>query len=57
MATLPTGPYLSALRCEAHERTPIWIMRAGRPLPARYRAVREKTSFIGLSRRPSWPAR
>jgi len=52
MDTLQHLPYLSALRCEPHERTPIWIMRqAGRYLPE-YRAVREKTSFIGLCKTP-----
>lgn len=52
MTTTTGSPYLAALRGEAHERRPIWVMRqAGRYLPE-YRAVREKTSFIGLCKTP-----
>jgi uroporphyrinogen decarboxylase len=52
MSTIADSPYLSALRGEKHERTPIWIMRqAGRYLPE-YMAVREKISFVGLCKTP-----
>ena len=41
-----------ALRSEEVDRPPIWFMRqAGRYLPE-YRAVREKTTFLGLCRDP-----
>lgn len=52
MPAITGSPYLAALRGEKPERRPIWIMRqAGRYLPE-YRAVREKTSFIGLCKTP-----
>jgi uroporphyrinogen decarboxylase len=41
-----------ALRGETNDRPPIWFMRqAGRYLPE-YRAVRERTTFLGLCRDP-----
>lgn len=47
---------MRALRSEAVERTPIWIMRqAGRYLPE-YRAVREKYSFLQLCKTPELAA-
>jgi uroporphyrinogen decarboxylase len=44
------GRMLAALRCEAVDRPPIWFMRqAGRHLP-RYKALRERLSFLDLCR-------
>ncbi|MCL2332622.1 MAG: uroporphyrinogen decarboxylase [Actinomycetia bacterium] len=43
---------IRAARCEATERTPVWMMRqAGRFLPE-YRAVREKHSFLEMCYTP-----
>ncbi len=50
--TLPDSLFLRACRRAPTERTPIWLMRqAGRYLPE-YRAIREKTSFLGLCKNP-----
>jgi len=44
--------FMRACRCEAVERTPVWLMRqAGRYLPE-YRAVREKVGFLELCKNP-----
>ena len=46
------GPFMKACRCQAVDRTPIWLMRqAGRYMPE-YRAVREKISFLELCKDP-----
>jgi len=43
---------IRAARCEATERTPVWMMRqAGRFLPE-YRAIREKHSFLEMCYTP-----
>ncbi len=48
--------FLKAVRREAVDTTPIWIMRqAGRYLPE-YRAVREKVTFLELCQRPELAA-
>ena len=42
----------AALRCEAVDRPPVWIMRqAGRTLPE-YREIRERYSFLERMKRP-----
>jgi uroporphyrinogen decarboxylase len=53
-----SGPlFVRALRGEAVERFPVWMMRqAGRYLPG-YRAVRAKTSFLDLCRSADLAAR
>ncbi len=44
--------FLRACRGEPNEVTPIWLMRqAGRYMPE-YRAIREKTTFLELCKRP-----
>lgn len=48
--------FLRACRGESVDRTPIWLMRqAGRYMPE-YRAVREKTTFLGLCQSPELAA-
>src|SRR5260221_6914555 len=48
--------FIKTCRGQATERTPIWIMRqAGRYLPE-YRAIREKTDFLGLCKTPELAA-
>ena len=48
--------FLSACRCEAVDRTPVWLMRqAGRALPE-YRALKEKHTFLELARTPELAA-
>src|SRR5437868_526785 len=43
---------LSALRCQAVDRPPIWLMRqAGRALPE-YRKLKEKYTFLELAQTP-----
>ncbi len=44
--------FIKGCKGENTERTPVWIMRqAGRYLPE-YRAIREKTDFLGLCKNP-----
>jgi uroporphyrinogen decarboxylase len=48
--------FLGACRCEAVDRTPVWLMRqAGRALPE-YRALKEKHTFLELARTPELAA-
>ncbi len=48
--------FLQALQGKKTERAPIWIMRqAGRYLP-QYRAIRSKTTFLGLCKTPELAA-
>ena len=44
--------FLRACRCQPVERTPIWLMRQAGRYMAEYRAVREKTTFLGLCKNP-----
>lgn len=49
--------FLKALRCENRSRPPIWIMRqAGRYMP-KYRAIREKFSFLEMCHQPEIAAK
>src|SRR6516165_3505187 len=44
--------FLSACRCRAVDRPPVWLMRqAGRALPE-YRALKEKHTFLELVQTP-----
>jgi uroporphyrinogen decarboxylase len=54
-AALKNDRFLRALRREATDTTPIWVMRqAGRYLPE-YRAIRERAgSFMGLAQNPEF---
>lgn len=46
------SPFLKACRREPCEVTPIWLMRQAGRYMAEYRAVRSKTSFLDLCKRP-----
>ena len=44
--------FMRACRREPVERTPIWLMRQAGRYMAEYRAIREKTTFLGLCKNP-----
>jgi len=53
---LQNSPFLRACRREPVPYTPVWLMRqAGRYMPE-YRAVRERTTFLELCKRPELAA-
>ena len=46
------SPFMKACRGEPSDVTPVWLMRQAGRYMAEYRAVREKTSFLGLCTNP-----
>ena len=50
--TIKNDRILKALRCQATDRAPVWMMRqAGRYLPE-YQAIRSQFSFLDLCKNP-----
>lgn len=47
------SPLMKAARREPAEHTPVWLMRQAGRYMAEYRAVRQRTSFLGLCKDPA----